>query len=117
MNSITINGKSYICSGNSIVVKNGKLLVDGDLITEGLSGNVVVSFTGDLANLSCADAKVTGDVKGNVNCADLECHDIGGKVSGADVKCNDINGDVNAADIKCNNITGRVNAVSVKYKK
>jgi hypothetical protein len=117
MNSITINGKSYICQGKSIVVKNGKLLLDGDLITEGLSGNVTVSFTGDLASLECADAHVTGDIKGGVNCADLECRDIVGNVNAADIKCNNIKGDIRAADVRCSEIFGNVNAAQVKYKK
>ena len=51
MNNITVNGKSYICSGKNIVVRNGKVIVDGELIEEGLSGNVHIHFNGDLASL------------------------------------------------------------------
>jgi hypothetical protein len=118
MNSITINGESFVTSGKNIVCKNGKIYVDGDLIKEGLKGDVKIHFNGDLANLNCADAVVTGNVQGNVNSADLQCQNIGGKVNAADVKCTgDIKGDVQAADVKCQHISGSVKAVSVKYRK
>jgi len=118
MNSITINGESFVTSGKNIVCKNGKIYVDGDLIKEGLKGDVTIHFNGDLANLSCADAKINGNVQGNVNSADLTCGTIGGKVNAADIKCTgNINGDVQAADVRCQNISGRVTAASVKYRK
>jgi hypothetical protein len=118
MNSITINGESYVTKGKSIVCKNGKVYVDGDLIKEGLSGDVKIHFNGDLASLSCADAVVSGNVQGDVNAADLTCGSIGGRVSCADLKCTgDIKGNVTAADVKCNNISGSVTAAEVKYRK
>ena len=117
MNSITINGESFVVSGKNITCKNGKIFVDGDLIKEGLTGVVKVQFTGDLANLNCADAEVTGDVKGNVNAADLKCGNVGGDVSCADLRAGDISGNVTAADVKCGNIGGRVTAAEVHYRK
>lgn len=103
MNNITVNGKSYICSGKNIVVRNGKVIVDGELIEEGLSGNVHIHFNGDLASLDCTDATISGNVMGDVNATSL--------------RCNDINGNVDATSVKCNIVTGKVDAVSVKMKK
>ncbi len=118
MNSITINGESFVCKGKNIVCKNGKVYVDGDLIKERLSGDVTIHFNGDLASLSCADAVITGSVLGDVTAADLECGSIGGKVSCADLKCTgDIKGNVTAADVKCGSIGGSVTAAEVRYKK
>jgi hypothetical protein len=118
MNSITINGESFVVNGKNIKCKNNKVYVDGELIKEGLSGDVKIHFNGDLASLTCADAVVTGNVQGDVNAADLQCGNIGGRVNCADLKCTgDIKGNVSAADVKCNNIAGSVTAAEVKYRK
>jgi hypothetical protein len=103
MNSITINNESFICEGKNIQVRNGTILVDGKVIKEGLSGDVTIHFNGDLASLTCADAVINGNVRGNV--------------SAADVKCGDVGGNVNAADVRCGNVSGKINAASVKIKK
>ena len=103
MNRITINGKTIEVEGNNISVSRGVMKVDGVVIEESLTGIVRVQFEGDLANLDCADAKINGNVHGNVNSADLKCGDVGGNV--------------NAADVKCGNVAGRVNAAEVKMRK
>jgi hypothetical protein len=102
-NKITINGKTIEVEGNNISVSNGVIKVDGKVIETGLTGTVKVRFEGDLANLECADAKIIGNVHGNVNSADLKCGDVGGNV--------------NAADVKCGNVAGRLNAAEVKMRK
>ena len=117
MNSITINGQSFVTKGKNIVCKNGKVYVDGDLIVGDLSGDVTIHFNGDLASLTCADAEVSGNVLGDVNAADLTCGNVEGNVNCADLKCGDIKGNVSAADVKCQNIGGRVTAAEVKYRK
>ena len=100
MNSITINGESFVCDGKNIVAKNGSIYVDGIQIKTGLSGNVTVHFNGDLATLNCADAVINGNVQGDVNAADVRCGDVGGNVSAADVRCNNVRGKVSAASVK-----------------
>lgn len=100
MNKIIINGVTHEVYGKNINVSNGKIMVDGNVIEEGLTGIVKVSFEGDLANLECADAKITGNVQGNVNAADVRCGDVGGNVNGADVKCRDVAGRINAAEVR-----------------
>lgn len=100
MNSITINGESFICDGKNIVAKNGSVYVDGIQIKTGLTGSVTIHFNGDLASLNCADAVINGNVQGDVNAADVRCGNVGGNVSAADVKCGDVRGKVSAASIK-----------------
>jgi len=117
MNSITINGKSYICEGNSIVVKNGKVLVGGELMTEGLSGEVKISFTGDLASLDCANAVVNGNVQGSVDATNITVNgNVGGDVDGTNIKCGDVGGDVDGTTVNCGNVNGDVDAMTVKRK-
>jgi len=99
-NKITINGKTIEVEGNNISVNNGVIKVDGKVIEEGLTGTVKVRFEGDLANLECADAKIIGNVHGNVNAADVKCGDVGGNVNGADVKCKNVAGKVSAAEVR-----------------
>lgn len=90
MNKITINGKSITCSGSSIVVTDDKLYVNGKLIEQGLTGEVIVKFEGDLASLECHNANVTGSITGDVDCHNLKCHDIIGRVKAHNLQCNSI---------------------------
>lgn len=106
MGSININGKSYNVSGNNISVVNGKVIVDGKIIEENLSGVVEVKFEGALASLR-SDASVTcGNVHGDVK-------------AGSSVKCLDVDGNVNAgSSVNCNNVGGNVKAgSSINYKR
>ena len=48
MNRITINGKTITCSGNNIVINNGKVIVDGNTIQECSSGDIRVVIEGDV---------------------------------------------------------------------
>jgi len=100
MNIINVNGKSYEVAGRNIVVNNGSVIVDGKQVVGNLSGNVHVTFTGDLAKLDCTSATISGNVQGNVNCTSLQCNDIGGNVDATNVKCNNIAGDVDATNVK-----------------
>ena len=103
MNNITINEEPFICNDKNIVSVNGKIIVDGEVIKEGLSGNVTIHFNGDLANLTCADAVINGNVHGDVNAADVKCGNIGGNVSATDVRCNNVQGKITAASVKIKN--------------
>ena len=94
MNSITINGESFVCNGKNIVSINGKIIVDGEVIKEGLSGNVTIHFNGDLANLTCADAVINGNVHGDINAADVRCNNVKGKITAASVKIKNNSGDI-----------------------
>jgi hypothetical protein len=113
MNIITINGKTYSVEGSKIVVRNSKnkqdinygksyVQVNDNVVVEGLSGDVKITFTGDLATLDCTSAVINGNVHGNVDCTSLICQgNIGGDVDATSVKCNDIQGDVDATTVHC----------------
>ena len=100
MNTININGNSFSVSGNNITVINGKVMVDGKVVQDNLSGIVKIEFTGDLAKLDCNTAEVHGNINGSVNTNSLECGNIMGNVDANSVKCETIIGDVDANTIK-----------------
>lgn len=121
---ITINNNNY--SGRSIVIKDGKVIVDGKDVTPD-SKEVNISVIGDLENLEVDYAKSIG-ITGNVNkvrsgSGDVNCERVGGDVQtgSGDVECSYINGDVNtgSGDVKSNTIMGSVKTGSgdIKYKK
>ena len=99
MNTININGKSIQVSGNNISVINDKVYVNGKLVTEGLSGNVNISFEGELANLKAdGSVEVNGEVLGNVD-------------AGGSVKCENVQGYVDAGgSVNCKNVGGNIDA-------
>jgi len=99
-NKITINGKSYEVSGNNISVKNDSIYVDGVLVESGLTGDVKVEFTGDLANLDCTTATINGNVTGDVDGTTISCGNIGGDVDGTTINCGDIKGSVDAVSVR-----------------
>jgi len=106
MSRITINGNSY--SGDSIVVTNGKVVIDGKDVTPdskeiniSVDGNIdelkvdacdKVLVTGSVKNISTisGDVGVTGDVGGSIQTisGDVECGCVEDSVS-------TISGDVN----------------------
>lgn len=93
---VIINGKKY--AGRSVVIVNGKVLIDGAPAEESLSGVVEIKVEGDLVSLEC-DAPVT--VNGNVGQlsagGSVHCNDVGGNVNaGGSVHCGDVGGSLNA---------------------
>lgn len=93
--TIIINGKSHTVKGNNITVSNGKIIVDGKVVQEGLSGEVTIKFEGDLANLkSDSSVIVNGNIEGSASSGgSLKCGDIGhNAVSGGSMKCETVNG-------------------------
>lgn len=99
MNTIKINSNTY--SGNNIVIRNGKVIVDGKDVTPDskevnivITGNVeqldvdtcnsieICGNVGDLKTLS-GDVKVKGDVSGSISTmsGDVKCGNVGGGVS------------------------------------
>ena len=103
MNIMTINGKVYHTNGKNISVIGDKILVNGEVVEEGLSGIIEVKFMGELGNLTAHNATVSGNVFG-----DAKSHNI---------ICTNINGDVEAHNVKCETIKGNVNAKNVSYAK
>lgn len=95
-NIIIVNGKTYHVSGNNVSIVNQKVIVDGKVIEDGLSGIVKIEWKGELANLNCNSADVHGDIQGNVECNNLRCKDIKGNVDSNNVCCENIGGNVDA---------------------
>ena len=103
MNRITINGKTITCSGNNVVIRNGKVIMDGNTIQKCSSGDIRVVI--DVNNIDC-DVSVT--VRGNariVNCGG-SC-EVSGNVdgdidAGGSVTCGNVSGDIDAGgSVKC----------------
>lgn len=90
MNRITINGKTITCSGNNVVIRNGKVIMDGNTIQKCSSGDIRVVIEGDVNNIDC-DVSVT--VRGNVD-GDID--------AGGSVTCGNVSGDIDAGgSVKC----------------
>ena len=131
MNRITINGKvieveghNISIIGDSIIVRDSKMLSDGVTIEKGLSGVVDVKFEGDLANLTVhrGNAEINGNIRGNVDAGgSVKCSgDVGGDIeAGGSVTCENVEGSVDAGgSVTCNNITGDIDAGgSVKMRR
>ena len=99
MNTIKINSNTY--SGNNIVVRNGKVIVDGKDVTPDskevnivITGNVEqlnvdtcnrIDIIGDVNNVSTqsGDVKIKGEISGSVSTmsGDIDCKDVGGSIS------------------------------------
>jgi len=99
MSTITINGNTY--SGNSIVISNGKVIINGNDVTpDGKEINITVHgniedlkvdncnqvlVNGNSKNISTksGDINVTGNVEGSIQTmsGDVECLDVSGSVS------------------------------------
>jgi len=101
MASISVNGVTISGSGRSVVIRDGKVIVDGKDATPAdakeinitVNGNVdkveadacqTISVTGEVGNVKTlsGDVTVTGDVKGSVQTmsGDVDC---GGSVAGS----------------------------------
>lgn len=105
MNRITINGKTITCSGSNVVIRDGKVIMDGNTIQKCSSGDIRVVVEGDVNNIDC-DVSVT--VRGNariVNCGG-SC-EVSGNVdgdidAGGSVTCGNVSGDIDAGgSVKC----------------
>jgi hypothetical protein len=96
-NRITVNGQTFeVENGKSISVINGVLKVDGKVIVNGLSGDVRITFDGDLASLNCDTVTINGNVQGDVNCDTINCGNIGGNVNADTVNCKNVSGSIKA---------------------
>ncbi len=106
--NININGKSIV--GRSVVVVNGRVIVDGN--DQNISDKVInISIEGDINNVTadvCEKVTITGGA-GSVN-----------TMSG-DVVCGDVSSNVKtmSGDVKCGNVGGKIKTMSgdVKHRK
>ena len=95
--TVKINGDTYHVEGNNIMIRNGKIIVDGKVINDEKVSVVKVIVTGNCESLSCnGSVEVNGDA-GRVKCGG-SCH-VGGNVTGnisagGSVNCGNVEGDV-----------------------
>lgn len=94
--SVTIDGKSF--KGNSVVVTNGKVIVDGVTQDGELTGDINVTVHGDVQVLENQSGNVTANNVGEVNTGsgDVTCKDVQGSVrtGSGDVVCGNVGGSV-----------------------
>ena len=111
MNTITINGTVVTTSSRSVVIKNGKVIIDGkDLTPE--SKEINISIIGGLSKLevdACSKVDVSGDV-GSIKTMSGDI-DVTGNVTG-DIK-------TMSGDVDCGTVGGSISTMSgdIKNKK
>lgn len=111
--TITVNGKTITVKGNNISVANGRIIVDGKVMEEGLSGDVNVILSGDIKHIDVTGSvTVNGDVFGDIDAGSSV--NVSGNITGyvdagSSVSANNITGDVDAgSSVNANNINGGV---------
>lgn len=103
--SVTVNGKTISCSGSNIVISNGKVIVDGNVIQSEIGNSAKIVINGDVNKIDCSGSvevhgnsgeidcggscTVSGDVNGNIDCGgSVECGNVSGDIdAGGSVRC------------------------------
>lgn len=116
MAKITINGVTIETSGKSIVVSNGKVIVDGNEIQVGEIKNNRIDvhvLSGEVGSLKADGNIYAQDVKGDVDAGgSVDCKNVGGSVdAGGSISCGDVSGSVDAGgSVRCGRVGGDVDA-------
>lgn len=99
MNTIKINGGSVSISGRSVVIQNGRVVVDGKDVTGDDAKIINIEIQGNVESVSadvCNTISVTGSV-GTVKTqsGDVRCGDVADSVKtmSGDITCGSIGGD------------------------
>lgn len=95
--TVKINGDTYHIEGNNVMIRNGKIIVDGKVVNDEKVNVVKVVITGSCESVSCdGSVEVNGDA-GRVKCGG-SCHvgcNVTGNISaGGSVTCGNVEGDV-----------------------
>ena len=105
INRITINGKTIVCLGTNVVINNGEIIVDGNIVQECNSGDIKVIIEGDVNKIDCG-----GSVEVNGNLGSIDCggscevgRDVKGDIdAGSSVTCGNVSGDIDAGgSVRC----------------
>ncbi len=73
MSIITINGVGIQTFGKNISIENDKIIIDGEILTDGLSGVVDIRFEGDLESFKCdCYASIYSNIIGRFNIGALK---------------------------------------------
>lgn len=98
MGTVVINGATY--SGNNIVVKNDKVIIDGVEVSKGHTTSPLnIKVEGKIESLKAdGNVEVRGEVGGDVLAGgNVECHNVGGDIqAGGNVRGLSVSGDVMA---------------------
>ena len=97
--NIVINGQTFSCSGNNVVIQNGAVIVDGKVIQSDIGNNVKVVINGDVNKITCS-----GSVEVHGNSGSIDC-------GGSCTVDGDVNGNIDAGgSITCGNVSGDIDA-------
>ena len=97
--NVRVNGKTISVRGNNISVCNNRIIVDGKVVSESLSGDITIIVEG-----SCGNLKASGNVEIQGDCGNIDC---GGSCT---VRGN-VSGDIDAGgSITCGNVGGSIDA-------
>lgn len=102
MGVITINNKSY--SGSSVIINDGKVIIDGKEANTANHKTINITVTGDVTSIN-ADHCAKIEVKGNAGSI---------KTMSGDVKCGNVTGSVSSmsGDISCKQIQWNASTMS-----
>ena len=68
MSIMTVNGKRIETSGKNISILNDKIIIDGEILLDGLSGAVDIRFEGSLESFNCdCSATTHSNIMGRFN--------------------------------------------------
>ncbi len=125
MGTVKIN-QSIIGSGNSVIIKNGKIIVDGKDVTPD-SKEISITIEGDIKELS-VDSCQKISVNGNVDRLSSVSGDVevGGNVINGGIQSTsgdvDVSGNVTgdiktvSGDVDCGDVSGSIKTVSGDIK-
>ena len=80
--SVTVNGKTISCSGSNIVISNGNIIVDGNVIQSEIGNNAKIVINGDVNKIDCS-----GSVEVHGNSGEIDC-------GGSCTVSGDVNGNI-----------------------
>ena len=91
MVSITVNGNNIQVEGTNILIRNGTISVNGNVVEKNASGIVKIDLNGTLASLNTDCSVNCEKVEGNVNAGgSVNCGDVGGNVcAGGSIHCDE----------------------------
>ena len=104
-NSVVVNGQIFNCSGSNITISNGKVIVDGKVVTAETSPRLEVTINGDVNKLDCDGSATIYGNAGSIDCGG-SCHvdgNITGNIdAGGSVTCGNVMGDIDAGgSVRC----------------
>jgi hypothetical protein len=104
-----------IKDNSSVVIRNGKVSVNGEFLDCGNLGSINKIVINNSVERIDTDlnVEVHGNVSGNVTAgANVSCDDVSGNVTaGVNVSCDDISGNVIAgAIVSCDEVKGNISA-------